>query len=131
MVVLYHYTTKSSLNGIKADKVIYQSTRKQRDAVLGPGVYLTSLNPNDHSKKSIAANNWREGKDSRMTDGYLDYYIEIQIDDDHRRLRKCHDRDDRDLYRFDGDIYLGEFEKVLTSCYVNNLSAAIISISIF
>ena len=46
MVVLYHYTTKSSLNGIKADKVIYQSTRKQRDAVLGPGVYLTSLNPN-------------------------------------------------------------------------------------
>ena len=55
---LYHYTTTEGKDGIKRDKVIYQSTDTIKDCLLGEGVYLTSLNPNRNSKETIAKNNY-------------------------------------------------------------------------
>ena len=57
-ITLYHYTDESGMRGIQDLREIKQSGMVGVDAVFGEGVYLTSLNPEQHSKKTIAQNNW-------------------------------------------------------------------------
>jgi hypothetical protein len=60
MVLLYHYTSAEGCKGILSDGVIRSSTDTTRDAVLGRGVYLTSLPPSTGDWRLIR-NNW-DGK---------------------------------------------------------------------
>ena len=61
-MLLYHYTTTEGKDGIVEGRVIYQSTDRMKDCMLGKGVYLTSLSPKSHSKEQIAQNNYGEYK---------------------------------------------------------------------
>ena len=75
---LYHYTDASGHAEIKRTKVIRRSQRgQQRDGIFGDGVYLTSLDPNDHNKEEIARNNWNNGWRENLHK--TDYYIEIDM----------------------------------------------------
>jgi hypothetical protein len=57
MVLLYHYTTAEGCAGILSDGVIRSSTDTARDALLGRGVYLTSLPPSTDDWRLIR-NHW-------------------------------------------------------------------------
>ena len=76
---LYHYTSEQGHSRIVGQKLIRQSQNFQKDCVYGDGVYLTTLNPEDFDKKSLAKNNYGGGWRKRLSDGRLDYYIEIGI----------------------------------------------------
>ena len=73
----YHYTSEQGHDRIVGQKRIKQSQNFQKDCVYGDGVYLTTLNPEDFDKKSLAKNNYGGGWRKRLSDGRLDYYIEI------------------------------------------------------
>ena len=54
MMKLYHYTDQDGLRGIKKDGFIRASTSSNsssKDFLHGPGVYLTTLNPDDYTKQ--------------------------------------------------------------------------------
>lgn len=74
---LYHYTSEQGHGRIVRQKLIRQSKDFQKDCVFGDGVYLTTLNPEDFDKKSLAKNNYGGGWRKRLSDGKLDFYIEI------------------------------------------------------
>ena len=57
-MILYHYTSAGGIDGIRTTGVIRQSTDHIRDAMLGAGVYFTSMDPNRYSKEQIAQNNY-------------------------------------------------------------------------
>lgn len=54
---LYHYTSDEGLRGIQRDGVIRSSADTTRDAILGRGVYLTSLPP-ETKDTDLMKNNW-------------------------------------------------------------------------
>jgi hypothetical protein len=105
MVKLYHYTTADGCKGILKDGRIRRSTDTARDAVLGEGVYLTSLQPSTGDWRLIK-NNW-DGKRSTMLNKLdkVDYYI-VFDSDDLRDVMKA--RGKRDIWMVPGDIYLDE-----------------------
>ena len=74
---LYHYTSEQGHDRILGQKMIKQSQNFQKDCIYGDGVYLTTLNPEDLDKKSLAKNNYGGGWRKRLSDGRLDYYIEL------------------------------------------------------
>lgn len=80
-------------NAILRSKYIQMSYEQVGDAILGDGVYLTSMSPFDHSRKSITENNWH---DSSTTDK-TEYVFEVKMK--LSNLQK-NDRDDRDIYVF-------------------------------
>ena len=75
MVWLYHYTSAEGYTGILSDGVIRSSADTTRDAVLGRGVYLTSLPPSTDNW-TIIKNNW-DGKRRALLKklNKVDYYI--------------------------------------------------------
>jgi len=75
MVWLYHYTSAEGYTGILSDGVIRSSADTSRDAVLGRGVYLTSLPPSTDNW-TIIKNNW-DGKRRALLKklNKVDYYI--------------------------------------------------------
>jgi hypothetical protein len=78
MVKLYHYTSAEGCQGILVDGVIRRSKDTTRDAILGQGVYLTSLPPWTRDMK-LLKNNW-DGRSERAILRKLDnlhYYIEF------------------------------------------------------
>ena len=74
---LYHYTSEEGHNTILRQKIIRQSKDFQKDCLYGDGVYLTTLNPEDFDKESLARNNYGAGWRKRLSAGRLDYYIEL------------------------------------------------------
>ena len=105
---LYHYTSEQGHQQIVNSKVIRQSQNFAKDCVYGDGVYLTTLNPDDFSKETLAKNNYGGGWKKRLSDGRLDYYIEIEIPFSDLNLERC-DADDRDVYLYTGDLDLDKF----------------------
>jgi len=75
MVLLYHYTSADGCKGILSDGVIRSSTDTTLDAVLGSGVYLTTLPPSTDDWRLIK-NNW-DGKRRALLRklNKVDYYI--------------------------------------------------------
>ena len=55
---VYHYSNSAGMSGIKNSGCIRQSTDIEYDAILGAGVYLTTMSPNSYSKEQIAKNNY-------------------------------------------------------------------------
>jgi len=106
---LYHYTSDQGHQRIIGQKLIKQSQNFQRDCVYGDGVYLTTLNPEDFDKESLAKNNYGGGWRKRLSDGRLDYYIEIEIPFSDLKLTRC-EADGRDVYLYTGDLPLDNFK---------------------
>jgi hypothetical protein len=105
MVLLYHYTSAEGCLGILMDGVIRSSTDTARDAVLGRGVYLTSLPPSTDDWRLIK-NNW-VGKRSAVLNKLdkVDYYIVF----DHTNLpgvRKAASKRDVWMVPYDIDLNL-------------------------
>ena len=105
---LYHYTDAKGIAEIKRTHVIRCSLGDQRDGIFGDGVYLTSLNPEDHDKEEIARNNWNNGWEGNL--GKTEYYIEIEIPRSDENLKKINSRDGRDVYVYKTDLYLDDYE---------------------
>jgi hypothetical protein len=81
MVLLYHYTTAEGCEGILEDGFIRSSTDTTRDAVLGRGVYLTSLPPETDDWRLIK-NNWDGRRRPLLSKLHkVDYYIVFDSDD--------------------------------------------------
>ena len=69
---MYHYTNESGKKGILKDGFIRISQSKERDAVLGDGVYMTELGP-EYGKEKILLNNYgKNGIPKDKADYYLD-----------------------------------------------------------
>lgn len=71
---LYHFTNYDSYCKIKKERILRAS-----DSINGKGVFFTSKNPNDHSKKEIAISNYCSGAEKRLDEKKLDYYFEIDV----------------------------------------------------
>ena len=107
---LYHYTSQAGHEQIVRSGVIKQSQNFTRDCVYGDGVYLTTLNPEDFSKEDLAKNNYGGGWRKRLSDGRLDYYVEIEIPFSDLKLERCRTGDEaRDVYLYAGDLRLDTF----------------------
>ena len=107
---LYHYTSQAGHEQIVGSGVIKQSQNFTRDCVYGDGVYLTTLNPEDFSKEDLAKNNYGGGWRKRLSDGRLDYYVEIEIPFSDLKLERCRTGDEaRDVYLYAGDLRLDTF----------------------
>lgn len=112
-ITLYHYTTKDGATSILQNRIINQSklTKRARDAVFGPGVYLTALSP-EEGKLKIVMNNW--GADERdalemIFGGRVDYCIKVVFPSNDRNLERCQTTE-RNIYRYIGDLYLSEYQ---------------------
>merc|ERR1711872_639001 len=83
MVKLYHYTDKAGYDAIRKTKKILKSSVGKGDAVMGSGVYLTSLSPQGRSKIVIAKNNYDGNQylfaNQQNSDGKVDYWFEFDI----------------------------------------------------
>ena len=117
-IVLYHYTTADGLNGIIRSRRINSSVQNSRRADVrhGEGVYLTELTP-DTTKKVIAANNYDGRQLDRtvakfISQGRIDYYIEVVLQQNDLRLEQCFDQNqrlmamNRNVWLYRGDIDL-------------------------
>ena len=95
---LYHYTNESGKKGILKDGFIRISQSKERDAVLGDGVYMTELGP-EYGKERILLNNY--GKNAIPKDK-ADYYFKLFTD----QLKgvQCKLVDGRIVWRFPQNI---------------------------
>ncbi|CAH1773185.1 unnamed protein product [Owenia fusiformis] len=102
---VYHYTSEAGIKGIKSSMKIKQSTDKKKDAMLGEGVYFTTMTPRQHSKEEIIRNNW-DGAVMAMHTNRLDWAIELDIP--RSRLMK-NESDGRDIFAFPGDVNLNDF----------------------
>jgi len=113
MVRLYHYTSNHGLTAIKREgrikasrQISSGSTSTTTDCMYGEGVYLTRLDPDEHSKAELAKNNYGAGGwQSRLDDGNVDCYVEVEMDLLDPQLQKCRAQG-RDVYLFDGDLIL-------------------------
>jgi len=106
---LYHYTSSQGHDRISSTGLIKQSKNFEKDCVYGDGVYLTTLNPEDFDKAELAKNNYGGAWRKRLSDGRLDYYIEIEIPYSDLNLERC-DAEGRDVYLYSGDLVLSKFK---------------------
>ena len=105
MVLLYHYTSAEGCKGILRDGVIRSSTDTKRDAVLGRGVYLTSLPPTTDDWK-LLKNNY-DGNRRFLLEQLekVDYYIVFDSKDLHGVIKA---QGSRDVWMVPYDIDLDE-----------------------
>jgi hypothetical protein len=73
----YHYSTRENIQKIAQSGEIRPSTDTTRDAMLGPGVYLTSKPP-QCSDRTLAKNNYGENASER--EPRVESYIRIPKD---------------------------------------------------
>mmetsp|Transcript_23638 Transcript_23638/g.35037 ORF Transcript_23638/g.35037 Transcript_23638/m.35037 type:complete len:245 (-) Transcript_23638:110-844(-) len=98
---LYHYTDCRGLSKINGERSL-----KSHFTHRGKGVFFTTKNPKECSKKDIATACFAGGAEKRLGDGKVDYYIEIVVDDtnSHQFSRerddvyKCRDSLELDLF---------------------------------
>merc|ERR1719369_1170477 len=83
MVKVYHYTDKAGYDAIRKTKKVLKSEKSKGDALIGDGVYLTSLSPKGRSKILIAQNNYDGNQykfaTNQEADGKVDYWFEFEI----------------------------------------------------
>ena len=109
MQILFHYTDKHSYKLIKKSGKIKKSEDINTDAILGEGVYLTSLTP-EEGKVDIARNNYDGGSGfqlalSQLEKGKVDYYFVFLMPDE-----EVISGTKRDVWLYpDEDLILDEF----------------------
>lgn len=88
-IKLYHYTDKQGKNAILQSRYIKMSDDRAGDAILGDGVYLTSMSPFDHSRESIVMNNWLDPSKTAKTE----YVFEVKVSPSNLQKNEAGDRD--------------------------------------
>jgi hypothetical protein len=119
MVLLYHYTSAEGCKGILRDGVIRSSTDTTRDAVLGRGVYLTSLPPTTDDWK-LLKNNY-DGNRKFLLEQLekVDYYIVFDSKDLHGVTKA---QGSRDVWMVPYDI---DLDKVPCKVHVRRKNVAL------
>ena len=107
---VYHYTDKVGYDAIRKTKKVLKSDEKTGDAILGSGVYLTSLSPRGRSKIIIAKNNY-DGKQYKFAakqeaESKVDYWFEFDIPES--KLSKYPGKRDIWLYK-DQDLSFADY----------------------
>lgn len=104
----YHYTDQSGVKGISKSKEIKASTDTTNDAVYGPGVYLTSMDPRNDPKE-IIRNNYDDGP-SVVNNPKMAAKVEnvVAVKLDSNEVQKV--SNDRDVYLYKGDLDLNKHE---------------------
>ena len=111
MAWYYHYTDRNSLLMIQKSGYIKSSRDETFDCRFGVGVYLTTLDPKQHSKEYIAKNNYEKGWRRGLVNGKTDSFIKIYIPRGDSMLKKAEDPQypHRDVYLYAGDLYLSDY----------------------
>ena len=68
-------------------------------------MYLTPLQPDEHSKEQVARNNYGGAWKSRLEGGSLDCYLELEIPHSDLKLERCK-VEGREVYLYRGDLEL-------------------------
>jgi hypothetical protein len=79
---LFHYTSREGLEGIQQSGCILPSKGRGHENERNgyrSGVFLQTLDPNQHSKEEIARDSYRHGGASHLKEGKLDHYLEFEI----------------------------------------------------
>ena len=102
---VYHYTDRDSAKKILETGYIKQSdpTGPNRDAIAGPGVYVTKMAPGKRSISTVATNNYDDGKSlprQKMNEGKLDVAIKLEVP----KSSVIKAVPDRDVHRHPGNI---------------------------
>ena len=110
---MYHYTDRKSAKSILQTGVLKQSNidGPADDARYGEGVYVTKMGPNEHSMKSIAENNWDDGKlpQQKIKEGKMDVAFKLELPS--KSVSKPQSK--RDIYINHGDIKKEQISDVL------------------
>jgi hypothetical protein len=77
MSILYHYTSFEGIEVVRRSGLIQSSTNTFKDAISGPGVYLTSLPPSTNTQQ-LAQSNWAANAGNAIQQNKLDYYISFR-----------------------------------------------------
>eukprot|EP00918_Siedleckia_nematoides_P097632 GHVU01213887.1.p1 GENE.GHVU01213887.1~~GHVU01213887.1.p1 ORF type:complete len:131 (+),score=23.49 GHVU01213887.1:142-534(+) len=109
---VYHYTDARGAKGIQKSGQIKKSTDTTLDAAFGPGVYVTDMRPDKHTKSEIAQNNY-DGAAShwkgQQKQGKTDYVVKLSVPAS--QVQKC--SNDRSVYRIPGDVHLNDTNAVI------------------
>jgi len=89
MKPLYHYTSKENADLIKKSGFMQKSVvTENKDAILGEGVYFTSMAPGEKSRFAIVQNNWDDQNMSEIqyhqivSTGKIEYVIKVTVSED-------------------------------------------------
>ena len=113
---LYHYTNKNASESIQETEVLKQSTNTIRDAILGPGVYFTSIAPGVKPPIMIVKNNWdgnytNEQLNQFIQEGMIDYVVKVSVtradkSNVFKSIQQFDKNSTRDVYVYSDDLYL-------------------------
>ena len=101
-MLLYHYTDHTSLSKIKRERCLNLNFTPR-----GKGVFFTTKNPKENSKKDIATTCFAGGAEKRLGDGRLDYYIEIAVGDANSHQFS---RERNDVYKCKDTLHLDQLD---------------------
>ena len=107
----YHYTTASNLHKIMESGVLRPSKNSLRDALLGPGVYLTTKLPQT-SDDRLSTNNYDNARRGAH-DERLQAYIRIPVGQLRENTHFCRDLQERSVCVVRGAIDLRDMEGVV------------------
>ena len=102
---LLHYTNRDGKNAIISSGIIKSSRNSITDAMMGPGVYMTSKKPHEYTKEKLAQNNYDGAASANLNIGKLDYYFAIWIPKSD--VQKY--GGPRDVYCLKKDLYLENY----------------------
>ena len=109
---LYHYTDVNAAASINSSKLIYQSTDTIKDAVWGKGTYFTDMDPNNHTAKQIAQNNWRSNLTATIRQK-IQYCIKVNFAP--TEIEDCTD-DGRRIFLYRGNVDLSWRQFEIIQC---------------
>lgn len=87
----YHYTNQKGANGINESGTIRPSTDRVRDAAGGEGIYVTDLDPEEHSKPDILKNNYIQ--ENTGNKDHADYYVGLTVSTERWDVEEVPNRD--------------------------------------
>ena len=86
----YHYTNKEGADGInKSGTLRSTEMRDYIDAAGGEGIYVTDMDPWNHSKADILTNNY--GKETEDNEDKADYYVKFYVTKERWNVKKVRD----------------------------------------
>ena len=110
---LYHYTNFDAATSIKSSKLINQSTDTIKDAVWGEGTYFTDMDPNNHTAKEIAFNNWGGSLTFDAIQKKMQCCIKVKFR--RQEIKDCTD-DGRRIFLYRGNVDLNRRQFKILEC---------------
>ena len=86
----YHYTNKEGADGINKSGTLRSTEMIDYiDAAGGEGIYVTDMDPWNHSKADILTNNY--GKETEDNEDKADYYVKFYVTKERWNVKKVRD----------------------------------------